>query len=165
MHKVVLAVMAAVAVLLIGSPVAAHTELVDSDPKDGSTLATAPRSVTLTFSEDVRSGHVAVTAPDGSPVKASSVRPVGARLTADLAASDQRGSYSIAYRVVSGDGHPVTGELMFTTTAGRAVEQVDDAPRDESFVGRNRNYLVLGLAAAVLAVGLILAPLRRGRDA
>lgn len=151
-------------VLTAGSgPAAAHASLVRTDPADGSRPSTAPREVSLTFSENVGSGFVAMTAPGGSQLETSNVRTLDRGLTADVAASDERGRYTLAYRVVSADGHPVSGEITFTTTTGREVRQVD-APRSVSFVHRHQGHLVLGLAAAVLAVGLILAPLRRGRN-
>lgn len=159
-----MAAVAALAILTVGSgPAAAHATLVGSDPADGSSLTTAPRAVSMTFSENVGSGFVAVTAPSGTRVKTSNVRTVDRVLTADVADSDERGRYTIAYRVVSADGHPVAGELTFTTTSGRDVKKAAAVP-EEAFVDRHRGHLVLGLAVAVLAVGLILAPLRRGRD-
>jgi copper resistance protein C len=150
-------------VLILGSgPAAAHASLVGTDPVDESRIATAPGEVSLNFSENVGRGFVAVTAPNGAEVRASNVRTVDQVLTADLASSDQRGRYTVAYRVVSADGHPVSGDFTFTTTTGRTVEQVDAAP-NESFVHRHRSHLVVGLAIAVVAIGLILAPLRRRR--
>jgi len=160
---VVTPVVAVLTVLTLGSgPAAAHASLVGTDPADGSRIATAPGDVSLTFSENVGTGFVAVTAPNGAEVETSNVRTVDQVLTADLASSDQRGRYAVAYRVVSADGHPVSGEFTFTTTTGRTVEQVH-AAHSESFARRHRTHLVVGLAIAVVAIGLILAPLRRDR--
>jgi methionine-rich copper-binding protein CopC len=154
---------AALVVFLVGpSPADAHAELVSTSPENGARIATAPPSVELTFSEDVGSSFVAVTAPDGTKVKTSKAHITGVRVTADLAASDQRGSYMVAYRVVSADGHPVSGTFTFTTTSGRAVKQ-HEAPTDEPFVPGHGTILVVGLAIAVLAVALILSPLTRRR--
>ena len=156
---------AALVLLLAGSgPATAHANLVSTDPADGSSLETAPSEVTLTFSENVGNGFVAVTAPSGRQVRTSNVSTLDRVLSADVASSDERGQYTVAYRIVSADGHPISGEIGFTTTTGQVVEQVD-AVDEESFVHRHRGHLVLGLAVAVLAVGLILAPLRRRRDA
>lgn len=163
MPKFVFTLVAVLTVLTLGSePAAAHASLVGTNPADGSRIATAPGEVSLTFSENVGNGFVAVTAPNGAEVEASSVRTVDEVLTADLAPSDQRGRYTVAYRIVSADGHPVSGQFTFTTTTGRTVEQVR-AAHGESFVHRHRSHLVGGLAIAVVAIGLILAPLRRRR--
>jgi methionine-rich copper-binding protein CopC len=155
---------AALVLLFVGTgPADAHASLVSTSPADGSRISTAPATVELTFSEDVGSGFVAVTAPDGTKLKTSRAHISGAQVHADLAASDQRGRYTVAYRVVSADGHPVSGAFTFTTTSGRAVTQ-QEAPPTEPFVDRHGGtILVLALAVAVLAIGVILLPLTRQR--
>jgi copper transport protein len=50
---IVPAVLAAVFGLLFASPVAAHAELVHTNPSNGARLSAAPAKVTLTFSESV----------------------------------------------------------------------------------------------------------------
>jgi methionine-rich copper-binding protein CopC len=153
---------ALVLVMVSPSPADAHASLVATSPEDGSRIATAPPSVELTFSEDVDTGFVAVTAPDGTKVTTSEPRITGADVTVDLAQSDQRGRFAVAYRIVSEDGHPVTGEFTFTTTEGRHVSQEDASP-EESFGDRYGTLLVVGLAVAVLAIAVMLAPLTRRR--
>jgi methionine-rich copper-binding protein CopC len=154
--------LAGAVVLLAAAPASAHASLIRTSPADGSKVATAPRAVALTFSENVGSAFVAVTAPDGSPVRTSQVRAVDEKVTASVAATDQRGRYTLAYRVVSADGHPVSGTVTVTTTTGRTVTQAD-APADKSFVHRHRSHLVIGILAGLVAIGLILAPLLRRR--
>jgi len=159
-----LAVLLAALVLVIAgrNPADAHASLVATSPEDGSKIATAPSSVELRFSEAVDTAFVAVTAPDGTQVTASDPRIAGDDVRADLAPSDQRGRFTVAYRIVSEDGHPVTGEFTFTTTEGRHVTP-DVAAPEESFLDQYGTLLVVGLAVAVLAIAVMLAPLTRGR--
>jgi methionine-rich copper-binding protein CopC len=161
--KLISALLVASFVLLAGMlPAEGHASLVSSKPADGAQIATAPATVELTFSEDVDSGFFGVTAPDGTRVKTSEPRIDGATMSADLAASDQHGRYTVAYRIVSADGHPVSGEITFTTTSGQHVTQ-QEAPTPESFVDRHSTALIIGLAVAMLAIALMLAPLTRRR--
>ena len=161
--KLISAVLVASFVLFAGMlPAEGHASLVSSSPADGAQIATAPATVELTFSEDVDSGFVGVTAPDGSTVKTSEPSIDGATLSADLAASEQHGRYTVAYRIVSADGHPVSGEITFTTTSGQHVTQ-QEAPSPESFVDRHSTALIIGLVLAMLAIALMLAPLTRRR--
>ncbi len=97
-----------------------HAELLGSTPKDGSSVETA-RVVTLEFSEDVNPNFVTVevTGPSGAETGGDATTDgptVTQPLTGDLAA----GQHVVTYRVVSTDGHPVSGTLTFTTTAGPA---------------------------------------------
>jgi copper resistance protein C len=162
--KPIAAFLVAACIVFTGqSPADAHASLVSTDPADGSQVATAPRTVEMTFSEDLDGGFVAVMAPDGTKVGTSEPRLSGARMSADLAESLQSGRYTVAYRVVSVDGHPVTGEFTFTATSGHHAATPQDAASQESFVDRHSTLLIVGLALAMVAIALMLAPLSRRR--
>jgi len=93
-----------------------HAKLVSTSPADGSAL-TSVEVVTLTFSESINPDFVVVKVQgaggdeaDGkATVKGSTVTQ---RLVGDLAA----GKHLVTYRVVSTDGHPVSGRITFRTT-------------------------------------------------
>lgn len=160
-----LAVPIAVAMGLLGAgPASAHAALVGSDPGNGASLAAAPTTMTFTFNENIaQPAYIAIKAPDGTQVEVSDVRAVDEAVTATIADVDQRGTYSASYRVVSSDGHPVTGTITYDVTTGRAVTQVD-APVEETFLHRHSSHLIWGVLAAVVAIALLLAPLRRRHD-
>lgn len=157
-------VLVTAALLLGAGPASAHAALVGTDPEDGSTLAAAPSTITLTFNENVsRRAQVAVAAPDGTQVEVTGARGVDNTVSAKVADVDQRGTYSASYRVVSADGHPVTGTITYDVTTGRSVTQVA-GPKQETFIHRHSSHLFWGILAAVVAVVLLLAPLRRRHD-
>ena len=118
-----LLLVAGAATVLVGSPAYAHVELVSSTPADGAAVSTAPEQVVLRFSEDVRApAYVVVSGPDGSRLDDGPAQVVDATVSQALAPMTEPGEYSVAYRVVSVDGHPVTGEMSFTLTgAGRTT--------------------------------------------
>lgn len=107
-------VLTVTAQLVAAAPAAAHAELLSTDPHDGARLARPPTQVTLRFSEPVTvpdggfrlvGAHGAVL-PTRPPVEAgSTVRWTMPRLA--------HGSYRVDWRVVSDDGHPVSGSLSF----------------------------------------------------
>jgi methionine-rich copper-binding protein CopC len=97
-----------------------HARLVSSAPADKANVDTVD-AVVLTFNEsvnpdfvDVRVAGPAGGEADGTPTVEGST--VTQPLTAPLAA----GEHTVTYRVVSDDGHPISGTLTFTTT-GSAV--------------------------------------------
>lgn len=168
MRNVVLlraALLGLVLLIVWSGPASAHAALVGSDPEDGSTHTAAPTAVTFTFNENVaQPAYVAIAAPDGTQVDVSGIRAVDDTVTATVADVDQRGTYSASFRVVSADGHPVTGTLTYVVTSGRTVEQVT-APEDKTFLHRHSSHFFWGILAAVVAIALLLAPLRRRHDA
>jgi copper resistance protein C len=101
----------------VGVPASAHTELRSSTPVDGATLTSAPAQIRLEFTE-APSGtahDVAVTLA-GQVVPSGPVRLEGNAVVAP-ATLPGPGAYTVAYRVVAGDGHPVQGTIRFTVTA------------------------------------------------
>jgi methionine-rich copper-binding protein CopC len=109
-------------VLLLGAtPALAHAEFEGSDPADGSTLATGPQKVTLTFSDTMQQGFntITVVGPDGKDYVNGQVQADGDSVSATVGPLGPAGRYEVGYRVLSDDGHPVSGQVGFTlTTAG-----------------------------------------------
>jgi methionine-rich copper-binding protein CopC len=110
------AALAAVTVLVGGTKdAAAHGQLVSVSPANGSTVSAAPVSVVLTFSEAVSSTFavVRVSRADGEDVSEGRAAVEGAVVTQRLTAPLDSGLYTVAYRVVSSDGHPVSSTTTF----------------------------------------------------
>jgi methionine-rich copper-binding protein CopC len=116
--------LAGLALLLAAAPAFAHTRLQSSDPTDGASLDTAPSHVSLTFNEQMTAGFstITVVGPDGAHYATGEVGAEGGTVSTALLPLGPAGRYAIGYRVVSADGHPVTGEVSFTlTTPGPAT--------------------------------------------
>jgi copper resistance protein C len=109
------AVLAGGAVLLGAPPASAHDSLTGASPADGETLTSAPERVVLSFSAEVKDLGltVLVTSPDGRRVGDGPARVEGTDVIAPLVALTEPGRYTVAYRVVSSDGHPIQGRTAF----------------------------------------------------
>lgn len=97
-------------------PAAAHAVLVASSPGDGERLPSAPSQVSLTFSEGVTAelGGVQVLDREGRRVDLGTVtQPNDAQLLVGLRDDVPEGTYLVSYRVLSSDGHPVSGAIVF----------------------------------------------------
>jgi len=110
----------------LAGPAAAHNVLTSSDPTDGSTLQAAPTTVRLTFDQPVQDFEPVVTVigPDGNRYESGAPAVDSTVVTAGVNALPVAGAYSIAYRIVSADGHPVEGEIKFQLADG-AVSGAD----------------------------------------
>jgi len=110
----ILALALLVTVGLVGTA-SAHATLIGSDPADGAKLSAAPTTVTLTFDDSLENFEpvVTVTGPDGGQYQAGEATIDGATLSSPVLPLTAAGTYTIAYRVVSDDGHPVEGQVRF----------------------------------------------------
>jgi methionine-rich copper-binding protein CopC len=121
-------------------PAMAHSVLVSSDPAKDSSIASAPPAVTLVFNEPLDRGftELAVLGPDGtSHWEGGPPAITGEKLSAPLRALGAAGVYTVKYRVVSADGHPVSGSVPFTLiTAGSGVAAADPVVRTDTAVAR-----------------------------
>jgi len=100
----------------IASPAFAHDQLISSTPADGSALDTAPADVSLQFSDDVLTvGAIILVVDDTDKTWTTGDANLnGSTVTAPLSADMPDGSYQIRWRVVSSDGHPISGIVPFT---------------------------------------------------
>lgn len=126
----VASVAVAAAVLLPAAPAWAHNELVASVPAGGAELAEAPREVVLTFAErlDPRFTQIVVTDAAKATVPTGAPAVSGATGTLQLPRPLADGGYTVAYRVVSVDGHPVQGSFRFSVGAPLAGSPSAAAP-------------------------------------
>lgn len=117
-------VAALVAAVPFATPAAAHAVLIGTSPERGQTVTDALAVVTLTFSESVAFPQVQVTGPDGQRVEEGLPVELGESVEQPLAPLTEHGTYQVAFRVTSDDGHPIEGELEFVY-AGPMGETAD----------------------------------------
>ncbi|MEU6488267.1 copper resistance protein CopC [Streptomyces sp. NPDC046887] len=146
------------AVLAGAAPASAHAALTASDPRDGAVVKAAPKEVTLTFSEQVAMGDdsIRVLEPSGKRADTGTVRDRSGggevRHSVGLHSGLPDGTYTVAWRVVSADSHPISG--AFTFSIGAPSEQravVAQAEAGGGLVG-----VLYGIARYVSYGGFIL---------
>lgn len=101
--------------LLAPGPASAHAVLEHTSPTDGAVVPSPPDTVTLTFDEAVgRIGAAAtLTGPHGT-VSTSPPVIAGKDVQIPVTGAQPAGSYQLAWRVVSDDGHPVSGQVRWS---------------------------------------------------
>lgn len=166
---VVAAVVAVTVGVGLAGPASAHDVLVSSDPADGAALAKVPTSMTFTFDQPVQNFDpvVSLVGPDGRQY-ATGTPTISGNTVTGTAGTGPAGAYTAAYRIVSADGHPVTGEVHFSmTVSGAATGAVvggSAVPAAAGSSGGLSGWLWAGLAvAAVLIVVAAVLLLRRPR--
>ncbi len=130
------------------TPASAHAALVATDPADGAVLAESPARFTLTFSEPVSPLVLTLVDPDGKTQTLTSFRENGQTVEIDPPQRLANGTHVLSYRVISADGHPVGGSVLFSVGAASAEPPAAAEPVDQALRG------AIWLAKVVLYAGL-----------
>ena len=136
-------------------PASAHSELVSATPVSGAEFDASPGLVTLTFNEPVRDKYsvVQVTGPEGGDWQVGELTQVDSTLSQELGPLGPAGVYTVDWRVVSADGHPVVGTFTFTlTTAGDGTPQA--ASGSTTTAGTGVGWWAMAGALAVVSLVL-----------
>jgi methionine-rich copper-binding protein CopC len=112
-------VLVTVAALLPGAAAQAHDVIESTNPADGSTVATVPASVVLTFDHTpIGVGtEILVKDPSGTNQADGPAKIVDTNVTQALKPGAPAGKYTVVWRVVSADSHPIEGTFTFTAKA------------------------------------------------
>ncbi len=154
-------------VLLPASPAGAHAALVAAAPDDGATLTSAPSRVVLRFDENVRTSSVLVVDGPSGRVSHGPTRVVDDTVGVAVTLAPRPsyvGQYTVGYRVVSSDGHPVAGRTTFRyAPPGVKAAPGTEEPTGQGAPGGSTGWVVGGVVVVLLgAGGLLLAARRRG---
>ena len=152
----------------------AHSALESSTPAQGQMVETLPSEVSLTFNEELISiegesiNTLTLKGADGTSYELLPPTIVGAVLSARVAGGDYpAGDYLLSYRAVSADGHPITGEIRFSTQSLTTIGSVPAEPEATAYVAETKDsssqnmiYVAAGFLL-VLAIALVLRKKRR----
>ena len=100
--------------LLATGEAAAHAFLDHAEPRVGNKVATAPREVTLWFTQNLEAAFstITVTNPAGQRVDTGKPRVSGNQMSVSLR-SGGAGTYHVTWRVLSVDTHTTDGNFTF----------------------------------------------------
>jgi methionine-rich copper-binding protein CopC len=150
-------------------PANAHTSLELSTPSDGQSIEFIPAELSASFDEELIEieGEMVNTleleSADGTKYVLSSATIAGSTVSANTRDGEYpAGDYLLKYRVVSADGHPISGEISFSTqsltTIGSAPVDAEATPyvaKMEDSSPENALYIVVGLLLALASALLV----------
>ena len=150
----------------------AHTSLELSTPSNNQSIEFMPTDLSATFDEDLIEieGEVVNTlelqSADGVSYDLSPATIAGPVVSAKVGDGEYpAGNYLLKYRVVSADGHPVTGEISFSTQSATTIGSMAAEPVTTAFIpepvdSSSITWLYL-LGGAILLVGILFGVKRK----
>jgi copper transport protein len=167
-----------IATLAPASPAFAHSTLVATEPRRDAVVEHPPERVLLRFDEPVETalGSISVYDGDGRRVDGGKImRPSPESVAVAIDGELARGTYTVAWRVISADSDPINGAWVFhveepgpqpSGIAAQVLEGADFSVSVFYLGGRFLDFLLLllcvgGIAALVLALGAASVDVRR----
>lgn len=149
-------------VVIMSSAASAHAVVVSSNPSDGQVVSVAPSEVVIRFSESVSAdlGGLTVLDERGDRVDRGDASRGATNdvLRVGLKSGLSDGTYVANYRVVSADGHPVTGAILFGVGPGTSINDTAllglQAQTDRTYEIAGAVFRFITYVAALLAAGL-----------
>lgn len=150
-----------------------HDVLEKTTPADGTSVPVVPANVVLTFSDEpLELGvQILVKGPAGD-VQLGAPVVSGREVTQAVSPTAPAGDYTVAYRVTSGDGHPLSGTISFfasrgldgsTATAAPSPRPAGGTPSSDSAKESQVVPVLLTVAGTVVFLAVAGYALSRGR--
>jgi len=162
---------AVVVVLTSVVPASAHDQLLSSSPAPDERLPSSPDEITLTFSADLLDvgADIIVADGDGTDWAVGDPDITSATVSVGLREGMPVAGYEVRWRVVSSDGHPISGVIPFTVGDAAPLERTPASASPSAVAapvsddpGIPRVVIVAALGAGIaLAVLLLVSLLRR----
>ncbi|MBK5346434.1 copper resistance protein CopC [Bacillus sp. TH22] len=159
---------ACVFIILIPKSASAHAYVVKSNPAENETLKKAPSVVKIEFDEDIQVSSfntlfVRDTSGKRVDLKDAHIDKKNKKiLEAGLKENLKNGLYSIQWKAISADGHPIQGVIPFRIGLAEAgtddikVEEMGYVPQIDMIMERGILYTNFSLFIGVLLFNLIL---------
>ena len=152
MRLVLMVLWLTLALLGGGGHALAHAALVESHPADGMVVEQAPAAVRLRFNEPVSPLVVSLTDAQGRTHGGLAAASRNEMLDIAMPPDLPRGTQILSYRVTSGDGHPISGTVIFsvgTPSGSGGVPGAEASPAVRGALWLARVAVYVGLFAGV----------------
>ncbi len=129
-HSRIILVFGLLLALLAPMQAWAHAQLLSTDPVENAVLDSAPQAVQLQFNEPVSPLAISLIDSAGGKTDLLPDTTGGETVAVTLPTDLPQGTHVLSWRVVSTDGHPIGGSLVFsigTITGAAAAEASDPA--------------------------------------
>ena len=167
-RKFVVALALAVGIGAVAVPgtASAHAILESSDPSSSQVLATSPSQITLTFNEEIESklGSIRLFDAQQKEVDIDKTQRSATNKKSAFANVPELGNgvYIVVWRVVSADGHPISGAFPFeigaasSGTASTLLANVLNGLESNSNLGNPLAFArLLSFLGAIVLIGMV----------
>lgn len=157
----------------------AHTHMVSSSPEKDEQVEQPIDQIQLDFHTDIAPlSSFTVTGEQGT-IELEEIQVEGARMTGLLAGDLENGTYTVDWKIVGEDGHPMEGSYSFSVNVPESADESvtavdpdtnsnDEATADTAVVKERASLsmpmLIAGIVIIAVILAVVLVVLRRRRS-
>ncbi|WP_411348761.1 copper resistance CopC/CopD family protein [Paenibacillus sp. WLX2291] len=152
--------------------VSAHASVTQSTPAQNEVLTQSPKQLKIKFNEDIQRAYYGMTLmnSEGQSIDGITARVDendGTTMLADVSQTLPSDVYTLSWKAISGDGHPVEGVIIFQLGdgAGKSLKEATQVSLDDSkplspllIVARWLQYAAQAIVLGLLCLSLFLMP-------
>lgn len=119
--------------MIVPSVVSAHTSLSSSNPTEGQVVTENLEQINLDFATTIEELSTMELVKEGKKIALEEIRVENKQLIGRISDPLDNGSYTILWKIVGEDGHPITGEINFSVqTVQNQSETTPATPEEKS---------------------------------
>lgn len=118
--------------MIVPSVVSAHTSLSSSNPTEGQVVTENIEQITLNFATAIEELSTMELMREGKKVALEEVKVENKQLIGKISDPLENDSYTILWKIVGEDGHPITGEVNFSVQTDQNQSEANPATPEES---------------------------------
>lgn len=144
----------------------AHAYVISSNPSENAVLKEPPKQIRIQFSESIQTGFHSITLVNSSGKKvattSSKIDPHnGSILEVNIKGKVSKDTYTVQWKAISADGHPVQGVIPFNVGTGKGSVQAEAktsgyVPQADMIILRVLLYISFALFIGIIMFNLLI---------
>ncbi|MDF2791080.1 MAG: copC [Neobacillus sp.] len=118
--------------MIVPSVVSAHTSLSSSNPTEGQVVTENLEQITLKFATAIEELSTMELVKDGNKIGLGEIKVENKQLIGRISDPLVNGSYTIQWKIVGEDGHPINGEINFNVQTAQNQPETNTVTPEEN---------------------------------
>jgi methionine-rich copper-binding protein CopC len=125
--------------MIVPSIVSAHTSLSSSNPTERQVVTENLEQITLNFATTIEELSTMELVKDGNKVTLEEIKVENQQLIGEISEPLDNGSYTILWKIIGEDGHPITGEINFSVQMNQNQSDTNPVTPEENQDAKEKN--------------------------
>ncbi|MFB3169697.1 copper resistance protein CopC [Neobacillus sp. 179-C4.2 HS] len=125
--------------MIVPSVVSAHTSLSSSNPSEGQVVTENLEQISLDFASTIEELSTMELVKNGKKVALEEIKVENKQLIGRISNPLDNGSYTILWKIIGEDGHPINGEINFSVQTDQNQSETNPATPEENQGTQDQN--------------------------